>query len=195
MSYMKPPTTAKPHMIIMVGIPGAGKSFFAERFAKTFKSPIINIEKIHQTLFINPKYDEIEKNIVKNSAEYLLNELFKTGKTIIYDGPANKKAERTEISKNVRKAGYEPIFVWVQTDSVTAKKRSTKAVGSQPLMTNAEFENCLKQFNALQPNEQAVVISGKHTYNAQLKIVLKSIVNPPRQTNLNKSTTNNRLIQ
>ena len=39
---MKPPIPAIPHVILMIGIPGAGKSTFAERFSETFQAPIVS---------------------------------------------------------------------------------------------------------------------------------------------------------
>jgi predicted kinase len=194
---MKPSGTTKPHMIIMVGIPGSGKSYFAEKFAETFKSPVINFGRIHKTLFANPKFDEIEEIIVKKAADYMLSEMLKTGRTIIFKGPTGKKSDRIEIAKKARSSGYDPIFVWVQTDSVTARKRATKSIDGRPPMTDVRFDNYLKQFSAPHASERAVVISGKHTYNSQLKIVLKSIVKPPEQPTFTNNFVpkNQKLIQ
>ena len=37
-----------PRVIFLVGIPGAGKTFFASRFSEEFGAPFIDLEKIRQ---------------------------------------------------------------------------------------------------------------------------------------------------
>lgn len=175
---MKPLSVSKPHLIIMVGIPGSGKSFFAEHFADTFKAPIISFDNIRNKLSDCPTYNKTEDEIVKNIANYVLNETLKTGRTIIFDGQSETRIDRANIAKKSRDTGYEPLFIWVQTESLTAKKRSMKSPDGKSKMSSDQFESRLKKFNAPHSSEKPVVISGKHTYSSQLKIVLKNLIEP-----------------
>ncbi len=188
MSYMKPSDTVKPRIVIMVGIPGSGKSFFAEHFSETFKAPLISLHKIRQELTA----DSENKEAVKQIANYILGETLKTGKIIIYEGNTDKRSERTNLAKKAYETGYDPIFVWVQTEINDAKKRSTKTGG----LSEYEFNNKLKQFSPPHASERFVVISGKHTYNTQLKAILKSIIAPsaPKPANLDRPTKANRVL-
>ncbi|MEI6054045.1 MAG: AAA family ATPase [Candidatus Saccharibacteria bacterium] len=194
---MKPSEIAKPHMIIMVGIPGSGKSFFAENFAQTFKAPIISFSKIYQELFTKPTNGEHEYEIVLRAAQLMFNQIIKTKKTIIYDGPSSKRSDRNCLDKIAKEAGYQPIFIWVQTELLAAKKRALKPTNGQLAMTSDQFEIRMKQFSPPHPNEPTVVISGKHTYNTQLKIVLKSMIIPPPNTSpaVRSNKINNFLIR
>ena len=177
---------SKPHLIILVGIPGAGKSFFAEHFAETFKSPLVSTEIIRNKLFSVPSYNADEDIIIDTVSDYLLDEVLKTNRTIVYRGKSASRANRAELVKKCRSAGYEPLIVWVQTDIATAKKRYVKAIKVE---TAAEkFETELKKFAPPHAIEGAVVISGKHTYDSQLKIVLKKLVSTE---NAIKSTGSN----
>jgi predicted kinase len=175
---MKPLSVTKPHLIIMVGIPGSGKSFFAEHFADTFKSPIISYDNLRNKISNSPNYSNGENNSVRKIANYILNETLKTGRTIIFDGQSDTRIDRAQISKLARDAGYEPLIIWVQTELLTAKKRSTKLKDSKYKTNPEKFDQIYKQFNNPQITEKAVVISGKHTYSSQLKIVLKSLAEP-----------------
>lgn len=173
----------KPHLIIMIGIPGSGKSFFAEHFADSFKAPIISTDEIRSKLFKVVKFSKEEDVIVNTVANYLLDELLKTNRTIIFRGETAKKSDRLKIFKKCRDAGYEPLCVWVQTDVDTSRKRLIKKIGAKHF-NNDKFENDIKNFSA--PNilsEKPVVISGKYTYNSQLKIVLKNLVGQNRIVN------------
>ncbi len=178
LSYMKPAETIKPHLIIMVGIPSSGKSFFAEHFAETFKAPIVSYDIIRKEFFKKPAFSEDEDEMIRKVSNYILSEFLKTKKTVIFEGQTDLRAERFEIAKGARKAGYEPLFIWVQTETMTAKKRANRSSHEKPAISDDEFDTKLKKFNTPNKTEQFVVISGKHTYASQLKIVLKHLIQP-----------------
>lgn len=148
----------------MVGIPGSGKSFFAEHFAKTFSAPLISFSKILEVTD--------DKKHAAKITDMILDELTKTEKTFIYEGPTDTAKLRDIFIKKVTKSGYTPLIIWVQTESVEAKRRATHKVRGTKTLSPEQFENTIKTF---EPPRNAVVISGKHTYASQLKIVLKHI--------------------
>lgn len=176
---MKSLELTKPHIVIMVGIPGAGKSFFAEHFAESFKAPMINLEKLRHNLFESPTYDKNEDLMIEKIADNLLNQIIKTDRTIVYVGQTNLRTERIDIAKKFKDLGYEPLFVWVQTEPITARKRAHKVYG----IDKESFNEKLKKFTPPHPSERAVVISGKHTYSSQIKIVLKRLIEPREKSN------------
>lgn len=165
---MKPLTPASPHAIIMLGIPGAGKSAFAEHFAETFQAPILNATKLKRELSLS------QASLDKLQA-IVLTEYLKTRRTILIDGHFEKKAKRAELVRQVMKAGYRPLMVWVQTDSAEAKRRALKEYPAGSGLSSNDFDAAVASFQAPAEQEKAIVISGKHTYATQLKIVLKQI--------------------
>lgn len=167
---MKSLRLSTPHVVIMVGMPGSGKSFFAEHFAKTFSAPIVSWNGIREELFNEPQFSKDEDAIVGRVADYMLAELLKTNATVLYEGDTMTQVARRNLVQTIRKAGYEPLFVWVQTDVVTAKSRAAKRGVSEEMFTTAT-----KRFTPLKPSDPYVVISGKHTYASQLKIVLRRL--------------------
>ncbi len=178
---MKPPSNSKPHLVVMVGIPGSGKSYFAEHFAGTFKAPIISHDRITKELFGLTVTDTKTTAVINKVAGYLLDEVLKTGRTVVFDGQTDLRTERANIAKKSKDAGYDPLFIWVQTESITAQKRATKRSPDKSVISNDEFDDKLKRFSAPHSSEKPVVISGKHTYNSQLKIVLRHLVEPRAQ--------------
>ncbi|MFZ1250458.1 MAG: AAA family ATPase [Candidatus Microsaccharimonas sp.] len=178
---MKPLTPASPHAIIMVGIPGSGKSVFAERFAETFRAPIISATKLKRELELTDKAAQaIQTQII---SEYL-----KTKQTFLVDGSFEKKQKRFELYRQLTKAGYRPLVVWVQTDPGEAEYRATKPYPKGSGLSADEFKLMQKGFQSPSNLENPIVISGKHTYATQLKIVLKQLsvgsdrsVKPPQK--------------
>ena len=165
---MKPLTPASPHAIIMMGIPGAGKSAFAEKFADTFQAPILNRIKLQQELGLDTAQ-------INKLSDLILEEYLKTHRTILIEGDADQKSKRDELTKKLQKAGYRALFVWVQTDTNESHRRATKPYPKGSGLSSEDFDELVAQFEPPHPKENAIVISGKHTYATQLIIVLKQL--------------------
>ncbi len=170
---MKPLTPTSPHAIIMVGIPGSGKSTFAERFASTFGAPFINSTVFKYQLSLSDAQTAALQSMV-------LHELLKTQRTLLIEGATHKRAQRTALVNAITKAGLRPLIVWVQTDPGEARRRAVRPLPKGSGLTNQEFDSVVAAFQPPAPAEAALVISGKHTYATQLKVVLKHIANEPR---------------
>ena len=78
------------------------------------------------------------------------------------------------INQILKKAGYSPSLVWVQTDSSTTKQRMKMRLKSVS-KAKTEYENRIKSLEAPSDFEPAIVISGKHTFDTQLKHVLTQL--------------------
>ena len=167
---MKHLSLTKPHLIITVGIPGSGKSYFAEKFASTFGAPYVSQQKIEALTL-----DHVDEII-----QLQLDELLKTNQSIIFDGDSATRADRVRLTKKARDAGYETLLIWIQTDQQTAKMRTTGK--KSPSQKSEEgFEHSIKRFTPPNALERPLVISGKHTYASQAKVVLKKL-SAPRHT-------------
>lgn len=157
---MKSLRLTRPHAIMMVGIPGSGKSFFAEQFASMFNAPYIDSLTIEE----RAKTPEAAGELM---ALYI-NEIAKTEETFVFEGDTDSRTKRTEFARWAKSKGYKPVLIWVQTDKATSKARSVKHNGLAPEV----FDDIIKDFSPPHPDEKAIVISGKHTYATQAKVVL-----------------------
>ena len=157
---MKSLRLSRPHAIMMVGLPGSGKTFFASQFAKTFNAPYIDSLAIEQYT-----RDALSAGQV---ITLVMNEIAKTGQTFVFEGNADTRARRTEFARWARSNGYQPLFIWTQVDAVTSRDRTAKA----KTMTQEEYAAAVRSFSPPHATERPVVISGKHTYATQAKVVL-----------------------
>ncbi len=168
---MKPLTSASPHAIIMIGIPGAGKSTFADHFAETFQAPIVSETKLQR------QYD-LSEAATEALRDTILTEYMKTHRTVLIDGGLEAKDKREELVRKLIKSGYRPLIVWVQTDTTEAFRRASKPYPKGSGLSSEDFDRLLDIFQAPGEKEKMVVISGKHTYASQLKIILKQLATP-----------------
>ncbi|MCL2280422.1 ATP-binding protein [Candidatus Saccharibacteria bacterium] len=171
-----------PLVIVVVGLPGSGKSFFATQFAASLGAALVSEDKIRWVLFAHHTYSDDETVVVKQVANMLTEELFKTKKTFVLDGGYNDRATRTVLGTQAKKAGYDVLTIVVQTDIPTAKQRSFKRnakragdIYKQSLDANS-FETQSKKYHTPLRTDKTVVISGKHTYSTQANVVMKKIL-------------------
>jgi adenylate kinase family enzyme len=166
----------RPHAIIVIGIQGSGKTFFAEKFAGTFNAPYIE-----QAMFEHAAASDV---LAKELMNTVLAEMLKTSRSIIIELTLPTKTERAELSKVLKQAGYIPMYVWVQVDIETAMTRSHRASGINP----EDYKDRIRRFTAPHQNEHVLVVSGKHTFATQAKVVLRKLSaprpsqEPPRRT-------------
>lgn len=177
----------KPLVLVTVGVPGSGKSYFARRFADMFSSPLVSFDEIRYELFNDITFSEDENAIVARMAGLQVRELLKLHKTIIIDGGHNPRVSRMELAKVAKNNDYGVLYVWVQTDQNTARLRSTRRSTKTDddllnrSLTNDEFESQAKKFTAPSEFEKFVVISGRHNFPSQARIVLKKMIGPHQE--------------
>lgn len=179
---MKKLTLTLPTIFLMVGIPGAGKSFFARQFAADLVLPLISADRIRHELFNEPSYSQSEQAIVGRMIDYICSEMLNSQSSFILDSQfANTRTARLNIERRARASGYRVVTIWVQVDKRSAKNRSlNRKSGKRDDLYNPSLPE--KAFIALSnqlvaPNtEPHVVISGRHTFAAQKSAVLNRLV-------------------
>lgn len=173
---MKSLQLSKPHCIIVIGVPGSGKTTFAEKFAETFHAPFVNPLAFTDQLGL-----ETTSETAEMIADKLLDIVLPSQQTIIYEPLSGSRTERVALARRVRGAGYEPLLVWVQTDLPAAKQRMTRSTRTTPpLLSDAEFETRLKRFTPPHASEKFIVVSGMRTYASQVKPLLKRLAENAR---------------
>lgn len=184
---MKALSLSRPLFIMIIGLPGAGKSFFAGHFADTFGAPLVSSDLLRFELFEKPTFSQAETGLIKRMAELQLVQLIKTRTTIVVDGLGNSRKERQQFEQFAAAHNYGTMIVWVQTDEPAAKARSlarnNKREGDKynVALSPTQFTQLASSFNHPVKTEDYVVISGKHTYTTQAKMVLRKLSKPHTQ--------------
>lgn len=153
-------------MLVVVGIPGSGKTFFASRFSETFNAPYVDYGQFRRVAGDFKAGTQL--------AGYTLLQVLKTKQTVILEGRGATANDRTEIAKAANKYGYNVLFIWVQTDPDASEDRAVRS--KTATITESEFWRQAGEFQNLGPKENYIVISGKHTHASQARVVLKRLV-------------------
>lgn len=170
-----------PLLILTMGYPGSGKSFFARQFSEQYKLACLSEDRLRYELFEKPLFNRDEQDIISRVYEYGLEQLMSTGVSVVCDGSFSNAKERKRLGEFAHKNGYKTLLVWLQTDINTsytrASRRDRRNIDSKyafALERNI-FERLAGAVEKPAEKEQSVVISGKHAFRGQSLTVLRKI--------------------
>lgn len=178
---MKQLELSPPLLIITMGLPGSGKSFFGRQLSEQYDLPRISEDVIRFELFEKPQFNDDEADIIERIFNYALSQVIITGQTVICEGNYLKTKQRKTVADIAKKHGYRTLTVWLQTDLETSMKRAASRDRRNPDNKYA-FEVNKVTFDRMKANlqrpgekEPFVVISGKHAFKSQCLTVLRKI--------------------
>jgi predicted kinase len=180
---MKTLSLSRPLILMLIGLPGSGKSFFGRQFAEMFGAPLVSNDRLRYELFAQPTYSEEEQEVIQRVADYQIEELLKTHRSFVVDGGCETKLDRQKFEQWAKKHNYGTLIVWVQTDEQTSRMRSTKRNPKRPddvyspSIAESKWSELSKRF-AQPVKEPYMVISGKHAFSTQAKMVLRKLATP-----------------
>lgn len=153
----------KPHAILVFGAPCSGKSTFAENFADKYSLAYYDLSQIKE----DGKFSH--KDLMT-----IIDLLARTKQNLVFEGEIDTEKERDEIRSVLRKAGYEPSLVWVQTDAATIRSRMKMKYKSIS-KAKEEYNRAVDALEAPSEIERAIILSGKHTFATQTKHVIAGL--------------------
>ncbi|MBP5648066.1 ATP-binding protein [Candidatus Saccharibacteria bacterium] len=153
----------RPRALLVFGAPASGKTTFAEKFAKKFGLAFYNLADLME-----------EHDFSRDTILIILEQILKTGQTVVLEGCLDTEKDRTEIRNVIRKSGYEPALVWVQTDISTIRQRLKTRYKSVSKAKDA-YEKAVAEMEAPIDIEKPIILSGKHTFETQTRHVIAGL--------------------
>lgn len=113
-------------IIIVFGLPGSGKTYFAKALSKKINASYINSDTIRETFPHPNRYSRQDKNIVY---DMMLNKMLKAmheGKTVVLDATFYKNDFRRRFSSYVREQNVLHFIEVVADESVIRHRLSER---------------------------------------------------------------------
>ncbi len=110
-------------IIIVFGLPGSGKSYFASRLAKRLEATYVSSDVVRKQLFTVRKYTGEEKMKVYNEMIREMKEAIQQGKDIVLDATFYKENIRNEFKETAEAFKEKIIFIEVWADQKIILKR------------------------------------------------------------------------
>lgn len=171
---------SKPALIALYGFPGAGKTHFARQLCDVISAAHVQGDRIRYELFESPRYDKQENDVITHLMEYMAEEFLNAGVSVVFDINAMRLVQRRSLRDMARKSHAAQLLIWLQIDpesayvrASTRDRRKSDDKYAMP-MDRSAFD---RQTSHMQNpnNEDYIVISGKHTFNAQRSAVMKKL--------------------
>ncbi len=181
MTHMGKLTPTKPLLILMYGMPGSGKTFFARQLTEHVKVAHIQSDRIRNELFQNPSYTREENHIVASIMLYMTEEFLKAGMSVIFDTNAMRIAQRRALRNLAVRTGAETMLLWIQIDPDSAYLRASRRDKRKAddhyaqVMDVPSFKQLLGGMQNPEITEKVVVLSGKHVFNTQKNAVIRAL--------------------
>lgn len=154
---------SKPRGLLIFGAPCSGKTTFSKKFAKKFGLAYYDLD------------DLAEKNsFSRENILVMLEQILKTGQTILIEGGLKTEKDRTEIRNILRNNNYEPSLIWIQTDVTTLRSR-LKSKYKNVSRAKEVYDLAVSELEAPVETEKPIILSGKHTFETQTKHVISGL--------------------
>lgn len=184
-------------LIIMVGIPGSGKTTFSEPLSQALGAYRLNLDLIRKDLFgtanrrsqkeynrmrtINLSREE-ERLYHKEKAQKVKQVFWQklemhldAGRSVVVDSSSDRRKQRDALRQTAEQFGALPIVVWVQTPYALSIERATYrklASDSYPFkeeyLAREEIDRCLNTLDHPSDEEQLALINGQDSLDKQL---------------------------
>ena len=173
---------AKPLLIMLYGMPGSGKTFFARQLREHLNAAHLQGDRIRDELFENPTYTKEENHIVASLMTYMTSEFLQAGISVVFDTNAMRLSQRRALRNLAIKAGTQSMLLWIQIDPDSAFKRASHRDRRKQddhyaqEMEPAVFRELLSGMQNPEITEHYLVLSGKHVFNTQKNALVRYLV-------------------
>lgn len=115
----------KKMIVIVFGLPGSGKSYFASRLAKTIDAGYINSDRLRKEMFKRRTYSEQEKAAVYKAMVDKMKEVMNQNRNLVLDATFHKNETRKLFILEAEKKGLI-FFIEVKADENIITERLKK---------------------------------------------------------------------
>ena len=120
-----------PRLLLLAGLPGAGKSTFARQI--TAQHPFLTIEsdRMRKTLFPRPQYDFAENRRLFDACHYLIAEFLGQGYPVIFDATNIRERDRIPVYNIAQKRRVPLAIVVITAPRATVRRRLRRRESGQ----------------------------------------------------------------
>lgn len=117
-------------IIIVFGLPGTGKSFFARHYAEETGAVYLNTDIVRKEMNKQGQYDEKTNLLIYEELLERMSRSARNGRDVIVDGTFQKKLYRELFSRRSAGSNMDIIFIEMRASDETVKKGCKKNVNT-----------------------------------------------------------------
>ena len=125
-----PEPVARPVLVALIGLPGAGKSTVARRIAGRVPLLVLESDALRRLLIPAPDHSEEESSRLFGAIHRLVAELLARGVPVLLDATNLAEAHREPLRRLAREAGARLVLVRVQAGPRVVRERLSRRPGT-----------------------------------------------------------------
>lgn len=137
-------------IIIVIGLPGTGKTTFSRGLAEFLGALHLNTDIIRDQLCLRGQYDQKTKNLIYGCMRDRAAEALKKGQTVVLDGTFYKQKIRNDFIAFAKKQTSTIKWIELKATEMAVKER----VEQKRQYSEADYTVYLKVKAAFEPMEQ-----------------------------------------
>jgi Predicted kinase len=157
-------------VVLVMGLPGSGKSFFASKLAKAIHAEYISSDRFRKNLFAKKTYSVKEKERVYDEMLLHMLHFLKQNKSVVLDATFYKNGIREKFRKEVAKSGGMVFIEVIAPESLIKERLRQRREDSE-----ADFEIYKMIYAAWEPFEEKHLVL--HSSNENIEHMLQKAIN------------------
>jgi len=172
---------SQPLLIVFLGFPGSGKTYFATRLAERLQAVTLNSDALRLSMFGSLETIEHIRQTdrarlyddVFGAMDYAASQVLRAGHSVVYDAQQTKRRDRKNIERVAASAGALPLLVWIKTSPEVALKRGQEreARSDSHQYSSEKMKMLVGRFDKVtdlpEANENVIQISGEVSFEEQ----------------------------
>lgn len=118
-----PEPVKRPVFIVLSGLPGTGKTYFAQKLVKKLPLAVLESDALRKVLFPQPSYTGRESARLFKACYYIIDKLLEAGISLILDATNLSERYRQKLYKIARRNKAKFILIQIEAPPEIVKKR------------------------------------------------------------------------
>lgn len=129
-----PKAVQGPSLVILIGLPGSGKSHFARQLLKRYPAAILDSDALRGVLYESPQHTARENARLFPAIHVLTRRLLERGVPVVLDATNLKEANRKPLYRLAEEAGARLVIVRLRAPFAVMRARlAQRDAGRDPL--------------------------------------------------------------
>lgn len=125
------PAAPRPVLVVMVGLPGSGKSSFARLLAAALDAAHVQSDVLRRQAFPEPRYTTAEHQAVFQLVHQHIQELLRQGRVVVFDATNLYEHKRQDAYRLAEAAGAGVVVVHTYApEQVVAQRMAVRSAGA-----------------------------------------------------------------